>query len=353
MFTLFLAGNTYAPNTMVDGLPIQDFLQSRYIQAFVVLAQGIQAADATLWDETILGFDTMNEPNGGFIGTEDIRILPKHTLKKGAAPTFLESARACMGMTTRVKKFSFGLMGIRAKGTTTIRPEGASCWLPGRNVWLNEGVHDEHGNALLPEYFSTDGDADAWMQRFWLPFAERFSGAIRKVVPDAIIFAEGEAVRAPPRWPDAARQNVVFSPHYYDGLTLMQKRMPSVLCVMIYMNNADMRTLLEFRMFNADGYAVVKGENPIRSLGFGYAQVTDALTRSLKGIKEDGMRRWGMVPCLIGEIGIPCRLQRGWAKVRICMIEYVWTCAFKSTCTTVQPTPQTITPSSGVPWRQT
>ncbi|PVU96209.1 hypothetical protein BB561_001335 [Smittium simulii] len=56
MFTLFFGGNTFAPNTMVDDLNIQDYLQNHYIECYRNLASSLKNSKA------VLGFESMNEP---------------------------------------------------------------------------------------------------------------------------------------------------------------------------------------------------------------------------------------------------------------------------------------------------
>jgi hypothetical protein len=309
MFTLFFGGNKYAPRFKVNGNePIQDFLQRHYIQTFATLAREIMNHDPALWDDTVLGYDTMNEPNGGFIGWEDLNELPARGVRIGAMPNFVESVRLCMGKTVRVSVYGMGLLGMRKTGTTVIDPKGASCWQRGKNVWLNEELHDLEGNLLVePSFFRAGDDPQAWMNTHWKPFAKKFMLVIREIAPRAIMFAEGAVMEVPPKWSNAINENVVFTPHFYDGLTLMHKSMSFLKDVHTY-SLMDF-ACLEFNVYNADGYAVVKGESPFRSTAIGYEDIKDVLTRSLEGIKLDGMRQFGLVPCLIGEIGTPCMNQ--------------------------------------------
>ena len=59
MFTLFFAGNDYAPKTKVGGVPIQDYLQDH----FVAMAANVAL---TLRNErNVVGFDTLNEVSSG------------------------------------------------------------------------------------------------------------------------------------------------------------------------------------------------------------------------------------------------------------------------------------------------
>ena len=57
MFSLFFAGNDYAPRTKVGGVPIQDYLQDHFI------AMASKVAETLKDERNVVGFDTLNEPN--------------------------------------------------------------------------------------------------------------------------------------------------------------------------------------------------------------------------------------------------------------------------------------------------
>jgi hypothetical protein len=55
MFTLFFAGNLFAPHTRVDGEPVQEYLQRHYCGAMARLAERLRNFP------NVLGYETMNE----------------------------------------------------------------------------------------------------------------------------------------------------------------------------------------------------------------------------------------------------------------------------------------------------
>lgn len=57
MFTLFFAGGTFAPKFMVEGVNIQEYLQTHYMNAIAELAKAIKRTPG-LEDDVVLGYDT-------------------------------------------------------------------------------------------------------------------------------------------------------------------------------------------------------------------------------------------------------------------------------------------------------
>lgn len=76
IFTLFYGGRDFAPLCIIDGVNIQDYLQSHFNNAMVELAKKIRDA-GDLLDECVIGWDSMNEPGEGLIGYLDIGVIPK------------------------------------------------------------------------------------------------------------------------------------------------------------------------------------------------------------------------------------------------------------------------------------
>ena len=62
MFTLFFAGDRYAPATAVDGVPVQEWLQGAYVRAIQRLAARLRG------ERNVPGFEAMNEPSAGWAG---------------------------------------------------------------------------------------------------------------------------------------------------------------------------------------------------------------------------------------------------------------------------------------------
>ncbi len=67
LFTLFYGGHTYAPGLMIDGDPVQDYLQEHFINAMNHTARRLKDCDA------IIGFSLPSNTSAGYIGLSDVQ----------------------------------------------------------------------------------------------------------------------------------------------------------------------------------------------------------------------------------------------------------------------------------------
>lgn len=142
IFTLFWAGRDLAPKCIIDGVNIQDYLQSHLTDAYGYLADRIRDAGGLLdecvrqdsqterqnhhhivrsaidpkfpdtFDRTVIGWENMNEPSEGLIGAGDLdECVPHQTLKKDNTPTPIQCLRLGMGKSQSVDFYSFSRMG--------------------------------------------------------------------------------------------------------------------------------------------------------------------------------------------------------------------------------------------------
>jgi hypothetical protein len=129
VWTLFFAGKEYAPNCIIDGVNIQDWLQDHFVNAVGVLAEHIDKAGG-LYDECILGWDSINEPGEGLIGIKDISVVPKdQAVTLGPVPTPFENMKLAMGQAVTVPYYIFTSMGPKKTSTITLDPKGVKLWL--------------------------------------------------------------------------------------------------------------------------------------------------------------------------------------------------------------------------------
>lgn len=332
LFALFFGGKVYAPKCIIDGMNIQDYLQSHFIKAFGVLADRIRDAGGLL-DDVVIGWDNMNEPSEGFIGYEDLSVYPTKqgsALKKGTVPTPLQSFTLGMGVAQELDNYTFGSFGSKRSGSVVVDPKGAriwadpstepngvhpkwgwkrsSEWMLGTCVWALHGVWDpQSGSLLRPDYFrygpssSPSGAADPdpnlvpvnFLKDFFLPHLTDYVTRIRAAHPSAIAFVQAPVFAIPPAIPELLLQGRgCHSTHYYDGLTLITRH---------------------WNFINADAVGVIRGKysSPIFAAKFGDRAIRASIQSQLGMLKSDGVQLGvdapgpRQYPTLIGEIGTP------------------------------------------------
>lgn len=247
IFTLFFAGREYAPKCIIDGINIQDWLQQHFFAAYRKLGEAVAEA-GDLLDSTVIGWDSVNEPNAGYVGVDHLGQHGKESvLRIGPMPTGLQAMRMGMGERLEVENWKCGPLGPKRDGSVVVDPQGTIAWLApeaepdgrspwgwqrgpewklGTCLWAQHGVWDVETRELLqPAYFSeAHGRPAQFGADFWLPFFQKWAAVIREVHPDAILFAHSPVFQIPPKIdsPDL-KSRVAFSSHFYDGLTLITK----------------------------------------------------------------------------------------------------------------------------------
>ncbi|EJU05907.1 glycoside hydrolase [Dacryopinax primogenitus] len=314
LFALFFGGRDFVPKCVIDDLNIQDWLQGHFLTAVSKLAEKIRDA-GDLLDICVIGWDPMNEPSEGFIGHPDLREVPKEqTLRKGTCPSAMQSLRLGMGDKVEVDYYEFGSMGPRKSGTVVIDPSGRNCWLspddePGGHSrwgwhraeawklgicpWALHGVWDpSSGICLRPDYFAHPPDRPekevVFVRDYWLPHYQEYTRRIRAIHPESIMFLQPPVFVRPPRIPqEVLKGRACYSPHYYDGLTLMTRH---------------------WNWFNADALGLLRGKyaSYLQAVKIGEGMIRRSLREQLAVFREDVKLTMGEeYPVLIGEIGTP------------------------------------------------
>jgi hypothetical protein len=284
MATLFFAGNDFAPATSVDDVPVQEFLQSRYIQAMQQVAERMKDMP------NVLGFGTMNEPIAGYIGHKDLRHV-ELPVRSDIMPTPYQSMLLGAGYWQNVPSWQPWNLGIIPIFKAHVNPDGVRAWLDGYDcIWKQNGVWDidQQGkpHLLQPHYFATvNGRKVDFAQDYLLPFLKRYAAGIHEVNPEAFIFAENEAFHQPPTIERGEINHLVHAPHWYDVITLHQFPIP--------------------RFVRMDTYQ--------RRIVIGTERVRRSFEEQLGRYKCWSRELMGGVPTVIGEIGIPFDLNMQYA----------------------------------------
>ena len=284
MFTLFFGGNDFAPQTNINGVPVQEFLQSHYLNAIKQVAGRLKEFPH------VIGYDTLNEPSCGYIGyrADDWAFLKQS--RQELAPSILEGMLLAAGYSQKIGLYKIGPLGSIRVAARRVNPEGVSLWREGYHpIWKQNGVWDvdQSGRPVLlnPDHFVKVADRPINYDRdYFNPFVARFSKEIRSVDPDAAIFVSPVPLEAKGGAMDygASGQNLVHAPHWYDGLTLWLQR------------------YLPWLGYHSDGrrfWPVLGRGNVRRSFG-----------QQIKHLADYSKQGFGGVPTLIGETGIPYNL---------------------------------------------
>ncbi|KAI9316368.1 glycoside hydrolase superfamily [Dichotomocladium elegans] len=316
MFTLFYGGKIFAPKCIVNGVHIQDYLQSHYYNAFRQMVTRIQACG--LHGDVVIGYDTMNEPGTGFIGQENITSLSDEDvdLKKGPTPTSFQAMKLGSGIPTEVENWVFTWRGPKKQGIISVDPGDARAWLspsdrdaadalfgwersgdwkPGC-IWANHGVWDPQTQTVMrPDYFKYNPKTCDLIsyQTLWLEFMKSYADMILDIYEHAIIFVQPPIMEIPPPMP-SKYSNVAYAPHWYDGLTLVKKQWCNY--------NVDYINLKRGKY----------GNGPlrfVRALRIGEKAIRQCFVDQIETLKTEGANTVGHFPFVLGETGIPYDLE--------------------------------------------
>lgn len=315
IFTMFFAGNDFAPKCVIDGVNIQDYLQNHFVAACKHLAQRIHEA-GDLEGEVVIGFESINEPNKGMIGHPNLDEVPEEQrLKKGTTPTAFQSMLTGSGRPVEVPTWDFGALGPYKSGTELIDSKGQTAWLDpetwddskygwkradswklGEDIWAQHGVWDPSTDELLkPKYFTNHPgsgekiDEQFYINNYFMDHYRKYKNAIRSVWSDAIMLMQPCPFEIPPKIKGTKDDdpNMVFASHFYDGITLITKKWN--------------------RYWNVDVLGVLRGRyaSPALALKLGENAVRNCFRDQLSAIRQEGIDYMGDHPCIYTEIGIP------------------------------------------------
>jgi len=314
ILTLFFAGNDFAPRAIIDGKNIQDYLQEHYIAACEHLAKRIHEA-GDLERDVVIGWESMNEPNRGYISWKDLSVIPAdQNLQKGTSPTAWQAMLTGSGRAVEIDTWDFGGMGPYKAGSELVDPKGETCWLPadyddsrygwkrdpgwklGECIWAQHGVWDPAQDKLLKKaYFSKHPvsgetiDHEFFTNNYFMHHYRNYSAAIRKVFPESIMFCQPSPFEIPPAIKGTKDDdpNMVYATHFYDGITLITKKWN--------------------RFWNVDVFGILRGRymSPAFAIKVGEGAIRNCFRDQLSAMRKEGIDYMGEHPCVFTEIGIP------------------------------------------------
>jgi hypothetical protein len=314
IFTLFWAGRDFAPKAIIDGRNIQDYLQEHYIASCKYLAQKIHEA-GDLEDEVVIGWESLNEPNRGLVGYQDINVVPpEQQLQLGTSPTAFQAILNGSGRACEMSTWAFGSFGPYETGKELVDPEGESAWLPadyddtkygwkrdpswklGTCIWAQHDVWDPSTDELLQgNYFSKNPKTGeplnygVFTNTYFMDHYRAYRDAIRSVHANSILLNQPPVMEVPPKLKGTEDDdpNMVHAAHYYDGLTLLTKHWN--------------------RMYNVDVIGVLRGKywTPAFAVKVGETAIRNCLRNQLKFLRDESFEFMGDHPMIFSEIGIP------------------------------------------------
>ena len=314
LFTLWWGGKDFAPNAIIDGKNIQDYLTDHYIDALKHLAKRIQEA-GDLEHECVIGWESLNEPNRGLISVQDISAIPpEQKLHKGTSPTAWQAILTGSGRACEVDTYEFGSFGPYKTGRELVDPEGTVMWLSpdyddsrygwkrdpgwklGECLWAQNGVWDPSTDKILKkDYFAKSPrtgkklDYEGFTNLYFMEHYRKFRDGIRSVSPDCFMLIQAPVLEIPPHIKGTEDDDplLIFASHYYDGLTLLTKHWN--------------------RLYNVDVFGVMRGKysSPAFALKIGETAIRNCLRDQLEAIRQEGLDYTGIHPAVFTEIGIP------------------------------------------------
>ena len=271
MWTLFFAGDVFAPTLRIGGTDVRAWLQARYLGSMRALAERVADIDH------VIGFDTLNEPGSGWIGQ---RLSERRGLLRGAAWSPLDGLAAASGHRRTLP--------LLEGGETCVNPSGVSIWREGCGDPFRAAGAWDVDTAGVPfavdeNFFASRAGVPVDHDRdFMLPFYHRVAETVRGVRADWLVFAEADPFRAiaGDGFREAMPSGTVNASHWYDLAAL-----------------------------------VLLGRRKLAGRG----AIRDAYRAQLERLESVGARLNGGSPTLIGECGIPFDMNgasayRAWAE---------------------------------------
>ena len=320
MFTLFFGGKTFAPKCVINGVNIQDYLQDKFIDTVLTFySRCLKRAPVLFTDNCIIGLESMNEPNNGYIGAKNLgKLSSDRKLKLGITPTALQSFLLGEGIECTVEYYKLTQLGPMKQGTRKIKSNKLKCWLteeernqidlkynwkrgeqwlPHQCIWKLHGVWTDNCQLLKPDYFCLNPidnsiiDERTFINQFFMDYYEKVYKKFRSIDNERFIFMQPPVLKEPPyiigtKYSQLIDNKTVYACHFYDGYSLMFKTWN--------------------KYFNVNTYAIMRGKPACLSILIGERSIRKSFGNQLKSMSQEVSRNLGYyVPVIFSEIGMP------------------------------------------------
>ena len=284
MWTLFWAGEHLTPQCRIDGVNVQEYLQSHLLGAMTQVAQRVRGMSH------VMGFDSMNEPGVGWLGQalspewiNGVRCLGNLPMP-GPVWSPLEALAVARGLPTELPvRPALGMLPQAVLGQL-MNPNAVPIWKPGHTCPFEQAgiyaLENGHAVALREGAFShIDGRAHNMSEDAFGPFFRRVAQTLSAVSKHWMLFAELDPFGALSgrTFPQNMPSQSVNASHWYDVSLLVTKHFDSAVSV-----------------------DVLSGERS-ESL----SEIGARYERQLAAVQALSKAVLGGAPTLIGEFGIP------------------------------------------------
>lgn len=327
MYTLFFAGKEFAPKCIINDMNIQDFLQQSFVKAIMTFYNRIKSkAPELITDNCLIGLETLNEPNQGYVGERDLGIVPKErSLKLDSTPTAFQSFMLGEGYQCIMDKYEITVFGPSKNKTKTVDPKGMKAWMTEEErdkidkrmnwtrspewkantciwrlhgVWKKSNSEKQQPILLKSDYFtklpsnpSVVTNEKYFINNFLLEYFRYTHREFRKLDDTSFLIIQPPVMREPPLLKGDSELmdgRIILACHFYDGMSLMYKSWNT--------------------HYNVDTFGIIRGKysNPAFSVVLGEANIRKSLRKQLHEMNEDAKNFVGKdVPVLFTETGMP------------------------------------------------
>ncbi len=294
MWTLFFGGKDLAPSCKIDGINVQDYLQDHYIEAIRQVALRVKDY------KYIIGFDTLNEPQKGWIGKMVNQGAQKGFSEElGHSFTPFDAILTGSGHSREV-----GYTEIKISETVETRRDilnknKVSCWVDeNEDIWKNEGVWglDDDGEPIIlkNDFFTTKNGKNINFYRDYLvPFIMRYSEGIQSIIPEAIIFFEG------PEGTFTTKHFKALSKDYHDAIEDLKRKGNALKSIAFAAHWYDIGTYASKTHLFKINKDIITNE-----IIYGEENVQNMFINQLSTIKSISKNINEGIPTLIGEFGL-------------------------------------------------
>ncbi|AOA70086.1 GQ68_04631T0 [Komagataella phaffii GS115] len=316
LFTMFFSGKTFFPKCIINGENIQYYLQRHFIASVAHFFSRLKETAPYVLHQTVIGVESMNEPNSGLLGFKDLSKIPDdQQLRIDTTPTVFQSLMTCNDIPCEVDTYYISVFGPRKSGSRLVNEQGEVLWLkndeadrkynfkrdPGWKIghcpYELHGIWDSDALTLMkPDYFAVhpltgeEVDIDYFINHEFVEHYKEYKAAIRAIDPDIFMFMQPPVMEVPPVLVDSPviDDKTVNCQHYYDGMSLMFKTWNT--------------------KYNIDTLGIMRKRysNPIFAIVFGEKNIRKSLRSQLGEMKKESRKNLGAkVPVLITETGMP------------------------------------------------